>query len=91
MRVCKVIGNVQSTDKHPCYEGKRVMMVQPVHPFTLKEEGSSLLSVDFVQSGLGDVVLVSTEGNTARQLFGDDSLPVHSVITAIVDSIDKAS
>jgi microcompartment protein CcmK/EutM len=66
------------------------MMVQPVDPFTLKDLGSSLLSVDFVQSGPGDIVLVSTEGNTARQLFGDDSVPVHSVITAIVDSIEKA-
>ncbi|MBF0276060.1 MAG: EutN/CcmL family microcompartment protein [Nitrospinae bacterium] len=88
MKICKVIGNVQASDKHPCYEGKSVMIVQPIHPIKRNDIEKSFLSVDFVQSGPGDTVLVSTEGNCARQLFQDDSVPVHSVISAIVDTVE---
>ncbi len=88
MLICKVLGNVVATLKHPAYEGHKILVVQ-----RLDEEqeptGESFLAVDFVQAGGGDTVLVTPEGNASRQLFGDDTAPVHSVITAIVDHIQK--
>ena len=64
-------------------------MVQGYDPVNNIEEGHSFLSVDFVQAGAGDIVLVSQEGNAARQLFEDDSAPVHSVILGIIDTIEQ--
>lgn len=90
MLICKVLGNVVATLKHPAYEGHKILVVQPMDADS-QPEGSSFLAVDFVQAGEGDIVLVSPEGNTARQLFGDDTAPVHSVITALVDEIDKGN
>lgn len=87
MLICKVLGNVVATLKHPAYDGHKVLVVQPLDQ-EQKPTGSSFLAVDFVQAGEGDTVLVAPEGNAARQLFGDDSAPVHSVITAIVDHIE---
>ncbi|MBI4828270.1 MAG: EutN/CcmL family microcompartment protein [Nitrospinae bacterium] len=87
MRLCKVIGNVQSTVKHPVYHGHKVMIVQPLDE-NLAPRGDSFLAVDFAQAGPGDVVLVAVEGNAARQLFGDDQAPVHSVIEGVVDHVD---
>ena len=75
-----------ATLKHPAYEGHKILVVQPVDEEGLAS-GSSFLAVDFVQAGEGDTVLVAPEGNAARQMFGDDTAPVHSVITAIVDHI----
>lgn len=82
----KVIGTVISTIHHPVYEGKKVLVVQPVRPDGTPL-GTSFLSIDAVQAGIGDTVLASREGNTARQLLGTDKDPFHSVILAIVDQV----
>ncbi|MDP2314438.1 MAG: EutN/CcmL family microcompartment protein [Pseudomonadota bacterium] len=83
----RVIGNVVSTVKHPCFEGKSVLIVQPVLPDGRTPKGASFLSVDSVQAGVGDLVLAAREGNTARQILGADSDPLHSVILGIVDEV----
>ncbi len=88
MKLCKVIGNVTTTLSEDIYNGAKIMIVQPLDA-NLKPEGETHLSCDFVQSGSGDIVLVATEGNAARQLFGDENAPVHSVITGIVDEVAK--
>jgi ethanolamine utilization protein EutN len=46
------------------------------------------LAVDQVQSGVGDLVLVVTEGNSARQIFKQKILPIRSVIVGVVDAVD---
>ncbi len=86
----RVIGNVVSTVKHPCFEGKSVLIVQPVLPDGKTPKDASFLSVDSVQAGGGDLVLAAREGNTARQILGGDSDPLHSVILGIVDEVTLA-
>lgn len=85
----RVIGNAVSTVKHPCFEGKTVLIVQPVGLDGKTPQGPSFLSVDSVQAGPGDLVLAAREGNTARQILGSDNDPLHSVILGIVDALDK--
>ena len=87
MILCRVLGNAVSTVKHPCYEGRSVMVVQPVQTDTHSPRGSSFLAVDSVQAGPGDLVLCAREGNTARQILGKDSDPLHAVILGIVDDV----
>ena len=87
MILAKVVGTAVATVKHPIYDGHKVMVVESLTPEG-KDTGSTFLSVDFQHAGVGDTVLVPREGNTARQLFGDDNAPVHSVIIGIVDEID---
>lgn len=88
MKLARVIGNVQSTVKHEIYTGHKIMIVQPLDE-NQNDDGDTFLAVDFVQAGPGDIVLVAVEGNAARQMFEDDSAPVHSVIEGIVDSVDR--
>ena len=87
MILCRVVGNVVSTVKHPCYEGTRVMVVVPVQPDGHTPNGMEFLAVDSVQAGPGDLVLASREGNTARQILGTADDPFHSVIVGIVDEV----
>lgn len=82
----RVKGNIVATIKHPCYEGQRVLIVQPIDDRG-NDVGDSFLACDAVQAGPGDVVLVEREGNTARQLLGTPNDPFHSVIVGIVDKI----
>lgn len=87
MILCRVTGNAIAVVKHECYEGKKVLVCQPIDS-NGKDLGRSFLAVDAVQAGAGDTVLASREGNTARQLTGKDSDPIHSVVLAIVDRVE---
>lgn len=87
MKLCKIIGNVVSTQKDPSFTGHKLMIVQPIDE-NGNEISESFLSFDTVQSGPGDVVLVEQEGNSARELLGTREDPFHSVIVGVVDKVN---
>ena len=87
MILCKVLGNITSTVKHPDYVGRRIMIVQPLKYEDLSELGSSFLSVDTVSAGPGEIVWVNKEGGSSRIAVRETDMPVHSTITGIVDEI----
>ncbi len=86
MFIGRVIGNVVTTIKHSSYTGEKILMVKPVDP-VLKEKNELVLAVDKVQAGVGDIVLVLKEGNSARKLMETSDTPVNTVIVGIVDEI----
>ena len=88
MKFATVVGNVQSTVKHPIYNGQKIMVVQPLTA-DCAPDGQTMLAIDTVQAGEGDLVLITPEGNSARQIIGDMQSPVHCVIAGIVDDIDR--
>ena len=88
MTLCRVIGNVVSTVKHPVLSGHRLMICQPIHPETGAHTGGRMIALDTVQAGPGDTVLVIDEGNAARKILGDATAPMRTVIAAIVDRVD---
>ncbi|MBF0312970.1 MAG: EutN/CcmL family microcompartment protein [Oligoflexia bacterium] len=87
MKLAKVIGNVVSTMKHPCYKGLKILMVQPIDHLG-KSDGPVVLSCDHAGAGPGEIVLLQQDGNAARELLGTKHDPFHSVIVGIVDQID---
>jgi len=90
MKLCRVLGNVVATVKHPTYRGHKLMIVQPLDE-AKRDVGDSFLAVDLVQSGPGDVVLVMQEGNGVRQLLKvGDKVPIRSVVVGVVDAVDLA-
>ncbi len=89
MKLCKVIGTVVASAKHPAFVGHKLLVCQPVDGDGVKA-GDSFLAVDHVQAGVGDTVMVNQEGNGSRQLLGavDGKLPIRSVIVGVVDQVD---
>jgi ethanolamine utilization protein EutN len=87
MILARVIGNSVATIKHPCFDGRIVLVLQPVMVDGLTAKGAAFLAVDSVQAGPGDLVLAAREGNTARQILGSDTDPLHSVVLGIVDEL----
>lgn len=72
---------------HPSYDGLKLLIVQPLGD-SGADEGSSLLAVDVVQAGVGDLVLVNSEGNGARQILKlGEQVPIRSVIVGIIDQV----
>lgn len=90
MILCRVVGNVVSTVKHPALTGRKLMVCKPVDPATGTPHGSRMVAVDTVQAGIGDTVLVLDEGNAARKILGDPTAPIRTVIAAIVDRVDHS-
>ena len=84
----RVIGNVVSTVKLAVYVGFKILIIQPVEPDG-KPMGKTFLSLDTVQAGNGDTVLVLEEGNSARMIIGDNMAPIRTVIVGIVDEVQK--
>jgi len=88
MNLCQVLGTVTATEKHPAFAARRLMVVQPVDE-RRQPLGKSFLAVDErSQSGPGDLVLVLREGTGVRQLLRDKTLPIRSLIVAVVDAVD---
>ena len=88
MRICRVIGNVTSTVKHPVYQGQTLLVVQQIDAAGA-DVAPSFLAVDRAQAGPGDRVLVMSEGNGVRQILQMGELvPIRSLIVAVIDQID---
>ena len=85
MFIARVKANIVSTVKHPAYSGQKIFAVHPIHPITKQENGETILAIDFVDAGIGDVVLVSQEGGSARRILDNMKAPVRSFIVAIVE------
>lgn len=88
MRCCRVVGPMWAAAKHPAYAGHPLFVVQPVDEHG-KDTGTSFVAVDHAQAGVGDTVIVLTEGNGVRQILNQgDIVPIRSVIVGIVDRVD---
>ena len=86
MKIARVIGSVVSTIKAPTYEGRKLLLCEH-----LDHSGAPLksreIAVDLVQAGVGDRVLIMSEGNGIRQLLGADAGPIRDVIIGIIDTL----
>lgn len=88
MIVCRVLGPVVATVKHPTWQGLTLLLVEPLDARLEREGRDAFIAVDRVQSGPGDIVLVMQEGNGVRQLFGIEQLPIRSIIVGHVDGLE---
>lgn len=88
--LCKVLGSVTATLKHPGFHGRKLMVVQPVDALEVPL-GKSFLAVDNTSgAGPGDTVLVLREGGGVRQILNDPTLPIRSLIVGVVDGLFAA-
>lgn len=87
MRCCRVVGPMWAAVKHPAFAGKPLFVVQPLDE-NGKDAGASFVAIDSVQAGVGDKVIVLTEGNGVRQILKQgDIVPIRSIIVGIVDQV----
>lgn len=88
MRCCRVVGPMWAAVKHPAYAGRSLFVVQPIDERG-KDVGNSFVAIDNAQAGVGDTVIVLTEGNGVRQILQmGDIVPIRSMIVGIVDAVE---
>lgn len=91
MFLAKVTGSLVATQKVGSMVGKKLLVVEPYRldaqtRAELKTTGRTLVAVDTVGAGEGELVLV-TQGSSARLTPQTKNLPVDTVIIGIVDSV----
>lgn len=88
MLLARVIGNVVATQKNSRYNGTRIMLVQPINPDGT-DRGTTMVALDSVDSGVGDVVIVVQEGWAASTAAtGEQGAAIDSAIIGVVDEIE---
>lgn len=86
MQVAEVIGQAVASVKHRSLTGWKLLLVQPLH-LDGTEDGDPFLAIDAVGAGIGDRVIISSDGQSARQLVGIRASPVRWVVIGMNDSI----
>jgi microcompartment protein CcmK/EutM len=88
MILARVLGNVVATQKNVRYQDARIMLVQPINPDG-SPRGLTMLALDSVDAGEGDVVIVVQEGWAASTAAtGEQGAAIDSAIVGIVDEIN---
>ena len=91
MILAKVLYRVVATAKLDTLPARQMLSVIPLEGFG--DPHIPLITIDSVQAGPGDIVLVLQEGTGARQAILADPnqpLPAQIVIVGIVDDIQRS-
>jgi len=84
----RVLGNVVASQKDARYDNARIMLCQQVTPEGAEME-NTLLALDSVDSGVGDLVLIVQEGwGASTAATGEQGAAIDSAIVGIVDRVD---
>jgi ethanolamine utilization protein EutN len=87
MLIGRVVGELVSTQKHESHQGRKALLVQPLN-LDGSNRGNALIAFDAVDAGIGDRVLVVTEGFSAMTAVGRPQSPIDMAVIGFVDHID---
>jgi ethanolamine utilization protein EutN len=87
MLIARVIGELVATQKHASHEGRKLLLVQPLN-LDGSDRGIAVIALDSVDAGVGDRVLVVTEGFSAMTAVGRPQSPIDMAVIGFIDEID---
>lgn len=89
MLIAQVVGDVVATQKAPSHQGRKILLVQPLN-LDGSERGVPVLALDAVDAGVGDKVLLATEGFSAMTAVGRPNSPIDMAVIGVIDSVHLA-
>jgi ethanolamine utilization protein EutN len=92
MFLARVEGSVVSTKKEASMNGRKLLLLRPQlvdekDPTRFRPGTNTIVAVDTVGAGLGELVMFS-QGSSARLAGGMKDSPVDAVVIGIVDTVD---
>lgn len=85
MLLATVVGTATATVKHASLHGWRLLVTQPLLSDGARPDGHPLLAIDNLGAGVGDRVLLTSDGRGTREMVGSDTTPVRWSVMGIVD------
>lgn len=86
MQLGKVIGHATSTVKHPSMNGWKLLIVQSLDAKG-GADGEPVLAIDELGAGIGQRVMITSDGKAVSQMLGDDKSPVRWAVIGTVDDL----
>jgi ethanolamine utilization protein EutN len=86
MLIAQVVGDVVATQKNASHVGRKILLVQPLN-LDGSDRGTPVLALDSVDAGIGDRVLLTTEGFSAMTAVGRPNSPIDMAVIGVIDSI----
>jgi microcompartment protein CcmK/EutM len=71
----------------PSHEGRKVLLVQPLN-LDGSDRGDAVVALDAVDAGVGDRVLLVTEGFSAMTAVGRPQSPIDMAVIGFIDHVD---
>ncbi len=87
MLIGRVIGEVWATQKVPAHEGRKALLVQPLN-LDGSDRGEPVVALDAVDAGVGELVLIVTEGFSAMTAVERTEAPIDMAVVGVIDEID---
>ena len=84
----KVKGNIVSTQKNSYLKSHKLLLVHPTDLEGNLINKEDVIAIDFLDSGIGDTVLVAQEGDAVEQILGHANAPINSIVVAVVDDYE---
>ncbi|MCU0961052.1 MAG: EutN/CcmL family microcompartment protein [Pirellulaceae bacterium] len=86
MQQALVIGRATATIKDASLCGHKLLLVQPQLADRRRPDGPPLLVVDRLGAGIGETVIITSDGRGARELLGSTKTPVRWTTVGIEDA-----
>ena len=87
MLIARVVGDLVATQRHPSHEGRNLLLVQPLN-LDGSNRGDAVIALDAVGAGLGDRVLLTTDGYAAMTSVGRTESPIDMAVIGFIDRVD---
>ena len=87
MLIARVVGELVATQKHPSHEGRNLLLVQPVN-LDGSNRGDAVVALDAIGVGIGDQVLLTTDGYAAMTSVGRIQSPIDMAVIGFIDQIN---
>ena len=84
MQPALVIGSITATVKHESMVGAKMLLVQPQLQ-SGGPDGDPIIAVDGVGAGMGERVMITSDGRYGRELLQTQITPVRWTIIGIID------
>jgi len=80
MRTATIRGYATSTVKHPSLQGRTLLIAEPDSPDLAPQ-----IVLDNLGAGIGQKVMISSDGSEARKIVGDELSPARWSVLGLID------
>ena len=88
MFVARIEGFITSTVRHRSFKNCSMLICRRLNPDG-EATGEPQIVLDQMGAGYGAEVLVSTDGDLARQILNDNTTPSRLVVVGLIDAIAR--
>ncbi len=90
MVLARIEGNIVATVCHGSLRGWRLLICQPVDELGALA-GEPIIAVDTMGAGVGQVVVLTSDGQKTRDVVGDERSPLRYTVLGVVDDLEEAN